>query len=302
MLARETIEIRLDEGTGDLPGTIGAVVHEHHHVAILDAHRLFAGGHDGGGLDEFIPFVPAVGLLEALERALRLEFRLALGDQVIGRLDTGPAMVAVHGVVAADDGGDAAAAQFPELVLHEPQGGGGAAWRGVATIEKCVHIDLLRATPGGQLRHGVDMLLVAVHAAGRQQAEDMHGTTGVHRQVHGIGEGGIIEEGAGLDGTADAGELLVDHAPGTQIEMSHLRVAHLVAGQSDGGARGADQGMGILRPEAVPVGLACRGNGVEAGVFTVAPSIQNQQDHGLGGYRHGSLGGCQVQRKGLEQV
>ena len=91
----------------------------------------------------------------------------------------------------------------------------------------------LGAVPDREFHHRVDLALVAVHATGRKQAEDMHRPARSHRRVHGAGEREVGKEGAGADGTADAGELLVHHTAGTEVEVTNLRVAHLAAGKPD---------------------------------------------------------------------
>jgi len=60
---------------------------------------------------------------------------------------------------------------------------------------------------------------VAVHATGGQQAEDVNRLARLDRFVHRPGQRRVGEKRAGLDGTADAGELLIDHPPGPKIEV-----------------------------------------------------------------------------------
>ena len=43
----------------------------------------------------------------------------------------------------------------------------------------------------------------------------------------------VLHDGAVLAGAVDLHEVLIDDAAGTDIEMSHLRVAHLTVGQTD---------------------------------------------------------------------
>src|SRR5690606_13690724 len=77
-LALELAEVGLDEGAGQLAGTVGAEVHEDDGVAVFDFHRLA----DGGGLDEFIALVAGVGGLQAFDGAGGVELTLAVDDQV----------------------------------------------------------------------------------------------------------------------------------------------------------------------------------------------------------------------------
>ncbi len=93
-----------------LAGTVGAEVHEHHGVAVFHFHRLA----DGGGLDELIALATRVGGFQAFLGGGGVEFGLAVDDQVVGLGHAVPAVVAVHGEVAADQAGDAALAEGGE--------------------------------------------------------------------------------------------------------------------------------------------------------------------------------------------
>ena len=140
-----------------------------------------------------------------------------------------------------------------------------------------MEIDFLGAAIHRQLDHGVDLLLMAMHATGGEQAEDMHRLVVGDGCVHRFSEGLVAEERTGLDGTADAGKFLVDNAPGTQIQVTHLGVAHLAGGQAHLGTGAPDQGMGILLPETIPDGLPGLGNGVIIDFFAVTPAIEDYQ-------------------------
>src|SRR5690606_1281173 len=140
------------------------------------------------------------------------EFGLAFGDQVVGRFDAVPAVVAVHGEVAADQAGDAALAEAGEGVVKQLDGRLGALRRGGAAVEEGVQVDLLRAAPGGQFGHGDQVVLVAVHAAFGKQAHEVHRLAGGHGLVHGGGDCRVAEEVAVADRLGHAGEVLVHHA------------------------------------------------------------------------------------------
>ena len=105
-LAREFGKVAFDKGAAELAGTVGAEVHEDHGIAIFDLDRLA----DGGGFDELVAFFTGIGRLQAFERGGGVELALAFDDQVVGLLDTVPAIVAVHGEVATAEAGDAALA------------------------------------------------------------------------------------------------------------------------------------------------------------------------------------------------
>ncbi len=149
-----------------------------------------------------------------------------------------------------------------------------------------MQINTVGATFGGQFDHSLDVILVRVHATGRQQAHDVHGMPAVDRLIDGVGQHLVGKEGAGGDRAVDARVFLVDDPAGTDVEVPDLGIAHLFRGQSDGCLGGIDKGMGILLPEPVPDRFAGRGNGVVLGFLAVAPAIQDQQYQRPRGIRH----------------
>jgi len=203
-----------------------------------------------------------------------------LRQQFIGGLHTIPAIVAIHGVIAADDGHDATAAGLAQPRFGALQRGECAARRRVTAIEEGVQVDALGAALAGQVDHRQDLVLVAVDAAGREQPHDVHGLLVENGLVHGVHQGLVEEEGAVLDRLVDASQVLVDDAAGPQVHVSHFRIAHLSFRQADGLARGSDQRVGAALPEGIPDRGAGGADGVVLGLFAVAPAIENEQQGG----------------------
>ena len=171
MLALESVEIRLDESAGEFARAVGAEIHEDDAVSVLHLHRVA----NDRGFDEFVRFVPGISIVQAFDGGLGAEFRLALGEQVIGRLYPQPAVIAVHGVIAADNRSDLADFQGVDLVLQALQVDFRALGRRVAAIQKGVQVDFFQAEFGRHFDHGVDVVFVAVNAAIRHQAEYVQG-------------------------------------------------------------------------------------------------------------------------------
>jgi hypothetical protein len=284
--AQEAIEAGLDEGPGQLPGPIGPVVHEHQDIARADLDRFSAARHDGGRLQELVGLPALIGHVERDEGIGRAPGRLAAGDQAIGRLGARPALVAVHGVVTADQRGDPPPPQGVELDLGELDGLGGALGRTVAAVQEGMQVHLARPRARGQLHHRQDMVLVAVDPARRQQAQDMDRRPAAGGALDGLDQGLVVEERAVLDGAGDAGEVLHHQPPGPDVHMPDLGIAHLLVGQADVGPRAADQGVGIERPEVVPDRLMGALDRVVLDVVAVPPTVQDQEDERSVGDRH----------------
>ena len=149
-----------------------------------------------------------------------------------------------------------------------------------------MQVDLFQSGTCRQLQHGVDVVFVAVHAAGGKQAHDMQCRAALLGGFDGLDEHGVAVEAAVLDGQVDLGQILVDHAPGADVQMAHFRIAHLTFGQADVELGGVDERVRILFPEFVPVRLAGVGDGIEIGILAIAEAIQDEQKNGgdrLGG-------------------
>ena len=90
--------------------------------------------------------------------------------------------------------------------------------------------------------------------------------------------GGAIDLAVG-DRVVDARQVLHHHAPGADVEMADLGIAHLAIGQSDILAGGVQEAVraGLPKPvERRRFGLA---HGVVGCFLAPAPSVQNDQHH-----------------------
>ena len=281
--AFEVLEVVFDEHPGQFTGTVGAEVHEHHGIAIFDRDFLA----NPGGLDEFVALATFIGGLQAFLGGGGMELGLAVDDQVVGLGHAVPAVVAVHGEVTPDQAGDAALAQGAEGFVEQLDGRLGAFRRGVAAVEEGVQVDLLGAALEGQLGHGHQVVLVAVHAAFGEQAEDVHRLARAHGLVHRRADGRVLEELAVADRFGHAGEVLVHHPAGAEVHMADFGVAHLPVRQADIHAGAGDQAVGLGRDQAVKHRLFRRIDGVVVMALTVTEAIQDDQDQR---FRRGSHG------------
>ena len=100
-----------------------------------------------------------------------------------------------------------------------------------------------------------------------------------NRLVNAVSQRAIGEKRARFDGTADAGKFLVNHAPGTQVQVTNLGITHLVSRQSNGRTRGTNQRVGKIIPQAVPDRLVRSSNGIELWCLTKTPAVEDKQYH-----------------------
>ena len=156
----EARKVRVDQGAGYLPCPVGAEVVEDNGVAALD--RLCALHHRGH--HKLVGDVLVIGVLHSAYRAFGL-LALAVDHGGIGLFDALPAVITVHGVVAAHDRGHLAHADFLEFfheLLHIVLAAGGGH---VPAVQEAVDEHLLKASLFRHFQKGVQVGVMAVHAA-----------------------------------------------------------------------------------------------------------------------------------------
>jgi hypothetical protein len=152
--------------------------------------------------------------------------------------------------------------------------------------EERVQVNLLGAALGCHSDHGVDVVLVSMNTAIRQQAENMYGFVIGDSSVDGFDVHRIGEEITVADGFVDAGEALVNDAPGAEGHMADFAVTHLAFRQADIQTGGGNEAFGIIGPELVPHRGICRINRVVFGVFRMAKAVEDNQYEGFFGRGH----------------
>ena len=160
-------------------------------------------------------------------------FALALDQQVVGHLHTLPTLVAVHRVITAYDRGHDARRSFPH-VLFQPFDESLAAVRiGIAAVHKAMHVGTFDTVFIGDVRQFEQVIQRRVHPAVRNQSHQVHAHPvrfGVFERLHDFG---ILQNRIVAAGPVDLHQILIDHPPRTDIEVPHLRIAHLPIGQAD---------------------------------------------------------------------
>ena len=154
--------------------------------------------------------------------------------------------------------------------------------------------DARHALAGGQSDHREDVVLVAVHATRREQAEHVQGAAARLRRRAGREQGFVARKAAIGNRRIDAGEILVDDAARTDVHVADFGIAHLPVRQSDMQAMGVDQGVRTVAQQGVPVRQPRLRKRVVRGLFAMAPAIEDQQQDGLraghGGMRSAGVG------------
>ena len=146
--------VLLGQSNGDLLGTVVAEVEEDHHVTLLDATVNCC---VDDGFDELVGHAFVIRFLNGFHHVVAL-LASACGQHVVGHLDAVPVVVAVHGIVATDNGGHDASALL--AVFHYLTNESLAALGvGVTTIHETMNKHLLQAIFLSNVAQGHQVLL-----------------------------------------------------------------------------------------------------------------------------------------------
>ena len=131
-----------------------------------------------------------------------------------------------------------------------------------------MHEDAFQLVFAGDAQQGIEVLLVGVHAAIRDQPEEVELASAFARALHGLHDGRVFLEFAGRDGHVDARDVHLHDAAGADVQVAHFAVAHLAVGQADKMLRRANERVGKLAEQLVVRRLAGQGDGVVGGFGT----------------------------------
>ena len=272
ILPLEAVEIRVHNGPGDLPGPVGTVVEENDAVVVGDG-ALRVADH---GLHKLVGDIVGIGLGHGVHGVGILD-ALAVDHGVIGQLHPLPAVVPVHGVIPAHNGGDFAHAQGLALVPaggdEVPAAGGGH----VPPVQEGVDIHPGQALVLGHLQQGIQVLDVGVDAAVGQKPVQVQAGALFQAVVHGLVVGGVFKEAAIVDGAGDAGQVLEHHPAAADVGVAHLAVAHLPGGQTHVQAAGGQGGVGIFGEKPVQLGRPGQAHGVAGAGVGEAEAVHDDQ-------------------------
>ena len=228
---------------------------------------------------EFVGHALVVRLFHPLHRVgVLAAFRIGEHHRVVGLGDALPAPVAVHGVVAAIDRGDLAAVVLAHLLLQLFEISRAVGGQRVAAVHEGVDEDAVQAILLRHLQQRIEMRLLRMHAAVRNQSEQMQPAFAGARMLHRVQQHGMREELAVLDHQIDAGDVHVHDAAGADVEMADFAVAHLPFGQAHERPAGMNQRVGILAQQAVIRRLARERDGVGFGFGAVSPAVENDKN------------------------
>ena len=202
-------------------------------------------------------------------------FRVGKHHRVVGLGDALPAPVAIHGVVAAVDGGDLAAVVLAHLLLQLFEVSCAVGGQSVAAVHKGMHENAIQSVLLRHLQQRIEMRLLRVHTAVGNQPEQMQSPLSRSRMLHRIQQHGMRKQFPVLDHQIDARDVHVHDASGANVQMPDLTVPHLPLRQSHKWPAGMNERVGILPQQAVIGRLSGESNGVGFGFGSVSPAVEN---------------------------
>ena len=145
----------------------------------------------------------------------------------------------------------------------------------IAAIQKRMHVKIFHARFRSHVHQFKDLRLVAVHAAGRQQAQHMQRVGFAH--LNRLHHHRVSAKFAGFNRMFNFRVILIHHAAGADVHVADFGIAHLPRGQAHHFFRSVDNGVRVLTPQKIPVRLARLANGVVVAFLAVAEAVENNQ-------------------------
>ena len=174
---------------------------------------------------------------------------VGVGERGVGLGDAVPALVAVHGEVAAADGGDAARRRG-SAALQACDVVGAGLRRGVAAVGEGVHARSGRRRRAGSCASAAAWSWCECTPPGETRPIRWQVPSDCLQLGDQVGQRRGLGEAAVGDRVADAHQFLLHHAAGADVHVADLGVAHLAVGQADVAAGGVQQGVRAGLPQA----------------------------------------------------
>ncbi len=154
-----------------------------------------------------------------------------------------------------------------------------AARVGIAAVHETMDERAVDFILGGDVAQLEQMLQRRMHAAVGGKAHEMDADAVLAGIVERADDLGILQNRIVAAGAVDFDQILVDDAPGADVEVAHLRIAHLPVGQTDVLAVGAQLRVGITLGHGRDISGMNRRNDVGPVVAAVAPAVENHQQN-----------------------
>ncbi len=148
---------------GQLPDAVGSEIKHQDNIIILDScNRAITFIQQDYRFNELIGFSPMICISHSLSRVTAKD-PMTVDNGPPGNFNSFPALIAVHGIEAAGDGGQAASADPDQLMLQLPDIIEAAGGRGIPAIHKSMYINSGKAMIGSHFEQCQQVVHMAVH-------------------------------------------------------------------------------------------------------------------------------------------
>ena len=218
-------------------------------------------------------------MLQGGDRVLGL-YAFTQNERAVGFADALPALVAVHGPVAARHRREmrAAGLQSLERFAHEPEP---ALRIGVAAVHEGVEIHVFNARFARKTHDGEDVFERGVDAPVGEKSHDVEASRLLRGFEH-LRDARHPGETAVFNGAVDLDEVLIKDAARSDVEVADFGIPHLTFGKPHGETVGAKGRMGAVVGELRHEGRAHGPDHVGLVAAADAPAVENHEKN----FRH----------------
>ena len=265
-------EVLLRHGCRDLPAAVGAEVETEHHIARANpaVHAL-----EDRRLNELIGDVCRIGRRHG-RLGVGEHLPLPIHEQRVGFGDALPPLVAVHGPVPAAHRGQTGSGLFTDG-LEFLEVAGAQLGRCVPAIRERMHHHIGHVGIGGDAEQGMQVILLTVNTAAAHQAHEVQSPAFFLGRRQRFLQDRLGGDGPVRHGAVDPEQVLVDDAPGADVEVPHFAVAHLAFGQAHGLTVGGQGGVGMLVHQPIETGRGGHMHGVVGIGLSDAPAVEDDE-------------------------
>ena len=259
----------------NLPRAVGTEVEADDAVALADQRDGRAVFGEVGGKDKLIRHARRIGRFRGVRGAAFKAHAFAQSEHIVRLFLAVPVVVAVHGVISARDGSDFTEFKLVELVLQLLEEARARSGGDVSAVRKGVDIYVVETLRFRHFDERVEVFEMAVHPARGDETVKVQLFAARLRGVHGAEKLLVFKERPVADVLGDLGEILIDDPPRADIEVTHLRIAHLSVGKPYGHAAGAELCGGVGLFQCGDIFTAVEIDGVAVGVLVDSVAVHD---------------------------
>ena len=269
----EKAELAVDESPCELPCAVGTEVEEDYAVVGLDGRCRLAVFGDDARQDEFIRQFSSIRITHGFLCAFKPQ-TFAEHHRVVRHLGSAVIAVAIHRVVSPNNGSDPAAAKNAHPFFKCANEACAAVHSHVAPVGEAMHENLGKPRIFRNLDQREKMLDMAVYAAVGEQPEEVQRGVVCAAVLDRANDSGSLRKAAVLRSESYLRQILIHYAPGADVRVPDLGIAHLPVREAHVKPGCTDQRMGVFFLQSTNVFYALNAHGVAVFIVRVAKAVE----------------------------